>query len=116
MVEISESKIDKIAEHAEGAIRHVGKLMQCIEELSEDGHMGERGGYERGGHYGNRHDGGSRYGDRYDRGRDMDDWGRRRYGRTSWTQFDNGTLYAPINKQVEASYDDISWLASLLKL
>lgn len=89
MVEISESKIDKLAEHAEGAIRHVGKLMQCIEELSEDGHMGERGGYERGGHYGNRHDGGSRYGDRYDRGRDMDDWedgdmGERR-GRSSTT-------------------------------
>lgn len=89
MIEISESKIDKLAEHAEGAIRHVGKLMQCIEELSEDGHMSERGGYERGGHYGNRHDGGSRYGDRYDRGRDMDDWedgdmGERR-GRSSIT-------------------------------
>ena len=68
MVEISESKIDKLAEHAEGAIKHVGKLMQCIEELSEEGSMGERGG-----RYGNRYDGGTRYGNRYGM-RDEEDW------------------------------------------
>ncbi len=46
MIEISESKVDKLAEHAEGAIRHIGKLMQCIDELSGD-HFNERGNYGR---------------------------------------------------------------------
>lgn len=69
MIEISESKIDKLAEHAEGAIRHVGKLMQCIEEL-QDGHMGER----HRGRYGMR-DEDARYPMREDGGRyGMRDW------------------------------------------
>jgi len=55
MIEISESKADMLKEHAEKVLKHGGKLMQCIEELCEEGGLGERVGY------GNRGDGG-RYG------------------------------------------------------
>lgn len=52
IIEISDSKFDEMAEHAEKVMRHGKKLMECFEELCESG-MGERGGYMRGG-YGNR--------------------------------------------------------------
>ena len=57
MIEISESKVEKMSDYAEKMLRYGGKLMQCIEELSEgegmddddryydDEGMGERGGY-----------------------------------------------------------------------
>ncbi len=70
MIEISESKVEKMSELAEKMVRYGGKLMQCLEELSngesmgerwdddEDyDDMGERGGYSGGsgrGGYGNR--------------------------------------------------------------
>lgn len=45
MIEISESKVEKMSDYAEKMLRYGGKLMQCIEELSEGEGMGERGGY-----------------------------------------------------------------------
>lgn len=53
MIEISESKADKLKDYAYKSMKHLGKLYECIEELSEDSSMGERGSY------------GSRYGNRY---------------------------------------------------
>ena len=47
MIEITESKLQSMAEHVEKGLRHMGKLMQCIEELEEDfsdsGAYGEKG-------------------------------------------------------------------------
>lgn len=60
MIELSESKADKLKEHAEKVLKYGGKLMQCLEELSEESSMGERVGRygsrygNRGGDYGNR--------------------------------------------------------------
>lgn len=54
MIEIEDSKVDKMAELAEKMLKYGGKLMSCIEELSEESGMGERGGS-----YGNRNTGGS---------------------------------------------------------
>lgn len=45
MIEIDESKVDKMSELAEKMLKYGGKLMSCIEELSEESGMGERGGY-----------------------------------------------------------------------
>ena len=42
MIEISESKVEKMSDYAEKMLRYGGKLMQCIEELSEGESMGER--------------------------------------------------------------------------
>lgn len=52
MIEISESKVGKMADYAEKMLRYGGKLMQCIDEL-EGNEFGERSGS-----YGNRYDGG----------------------------------------------------------
>lgn len=49
MIEIEESKVDKMAELAEKMLKYGGKLMSCIEELSEESGMGERGGYRESG-------------------------------------------------------------------
>ena len=69
MIEITESKAEEMAEHAEKVLKHGGKLMQCIEELCENSRFGERGGYgERG--YG-------RFGMRDDEMRDYDRMGER---------------------------------------
>lgn len=47
MVEITEDKIHSMAEHVEQGLKHMGKLMQCLEDLEEDfsssGAYGERG-------------------------------------------------------------------------
>lgn len=42
MIEISESKVEKMSDYAEKMLRYGGKLMQCIEDLSEGEGMGER--------------------------------------------------------------------------
>ena len=34
MIEISESKVEKMSDYAEKMLKYGGKLMQCIEELS----------------------------------------------------------------------------------
>lgn len=73
MIEISESKVEKMSDYAEKMIRYGGKLMQCLEEISgseemgerwdedrrydddryfDEENMGERGGYGRGGNSG----------------------------------------------------------------
>ena len=36
VIEITEDKLQSMAEHVEKGLRHMGKLMQCIEELEED--------------------------------------------------------------------------------
>lgn len=59
MIEISESKVDKMSELAEKMLKYGGKLMQCIEEMSEESGMGHRGGQ---GDYSGGY--GSRYGER----------------------------------------------------
>lgn len=57
MIEITEDKMDKLSEHIEKSLKHMGKAMQCVDEWLEEGGMGERGGYgnrQGGGRYGNR--------------------------------------------------------------
>lgn len=41
VIKIEESKVDKMSDYAEKMLKYGGKLMQCIEELSEGGY-GER--------------------------------------------------------------------------
>ncbi len=63
MMEITEDKFDKMYEHVEKALKSMGKVMQCFEELQEEaGSMGQRGGYGNRGHYGNRGNSGASYG------------------------------------------------------
>ena len=61
MIQIEESKLDKMSEYAEKMLKYGGKLMSCIEEMSEESGMGERGrmnyrdeGRQSYGRYGNR--------------------------------------------------------------
>ena len=42
MIEISESKVEKMSDYAEKMLRYGGKLMQCLEEISGGEEMGER--------------------------------------------------------------------------
>lgn len=44
MVQIEESKIDKLAAYAEKMLKFGGKMMQCIEEMDEESGMGHREG------------------------------------------------------------------------
>lgn len=44
IIEITETKMDKLSEHVEQGLRHLGKAMQCIDEWMQEGGMGERGG------------------------------------------------------------------------
>lgn len=76
MIQIEESKLDKLAENAEKMLKYGGKMMSTIEELCEESGMGHRGGYGmRGGQ-----NGGS-YGGRYGQGggsmnyRNDEEWG-----------------------------------------
>lgn len=90
---IEESVMD-IKEHASKALKHMGKLMECVEDLCEESQMGERGGYGRygnrggygggysGGGYGNRY--GNREDEEWDDDDDYDRMGERR-GRSSRT-------------------------------
>lgn len=62
MIEISENKVNKLSDHIEESLKHLGKAMQCVSEWMEEGEgYGERNDY-RGGSYGNR----GRYNNRYD--------------------------------------------------
>lgn len=51
MVEITEDKLSGLSEHVEKALSHMGKVMQCVSELGEEGisemteRMGMRGSY-----------------------------------------------------------------------
>lgn len=71
MIEITDKKVEKLSEHIEEGLRSLGKAMQCVEQMMQDGGMGEREGSSgnRGGGYGNRYGeresmGGNRYGNR----------------------------------------------------
>lgn len=66
-IQITRKKKEKMVEHAEKALKHLGKLMQCVEEMGED-EMGERYG----GRYGNRM--GERMGERDDWEEDDEDY------------------------------------------
>lgn len=59
MIQIEEDSAMELKEHAKKALKHMGKLMECVEELCEESQMGERGGY------GNRGGGSGGYGNRY---------------------------------------------------
>lgn len=74
VIEIEEKKVEKLSEHIEEGLRHMGKAMQCIEQLMEEGGMGERGGAS-GSRMSNRGGGasGNRYGNRGYGYRDEDD-------------------------------------------
>lgn len=77
IVEITEKKVEKLSEHIEQGLRHLGKAMSCVEEWMSESGMGERSnGY--GNRYGNRYeDMGSRGGDGNRGGmnyRDEDEW------------------------------------------
>ena len=47
VIEITEDKLQSMAEHIEKGLRHMSKLMQCVQELEEDfsgsGAYGEKG-------------------------------------------------------------------------
>ena len=45
IIEITESKVEKMSDYAEKMLKYGGKLMQCIEELSGDESMGRRERY-----------------------------------------------------------------------
>ncbi len=78
MIEISESKKEKLSEHIEKALHEMGKAMAICEQFGSMGErMGERGG-QGGGSYGSRYDEmgeRGRYGNRGGYGqRDDEDW------------------------------------------
>lgn len=86
MIQIEESSAMEMKDHAKKALKHMGKLMECVEELCEESQMGERGGSRC---YGNRYDSVGRYGNRMgyreeDFEDDDEDFGERR-GRSSRT-------------------------------
>lgn len=87
IIEITESKYDHLVENAEKMLRYGGKVMQCLDELCEEDHYGERGRLGRGG-YGMRGEERDERGGRYGRGMGMreheredwdDDWDRDPY-------------------------------------
>lgn len=43
MIQIEEEKIEGMEEHARKILKHGRELIDCIEELAEDSHFGERG-------------------------------------------------------------------------
>lgn len=72
-IEIEEKKMNKLSEHIEESLKHMGKAMQCVDEWMEEGGMS--GGYNGRSGYGNRYSGGSMSG-RYGMGYkdDEDEW------------------------------------------
>ena len=66
MIEISDSKVEKMSEYVEDMLWAGGELMHCLEKMKGESGFGERDGQEYG-RYGSR--GGNRggsYGNRYD--------------------------------------------------
>lgn len=43
IVEVSDKKVEKLSEHIEQGLRHLGKAMQCVDEWMQESGMGERG-------------------------------------------------------------------------
>lgn len=79
MIQVSESKADRLREHAYKSMKHLGKLYECIEELCEESSFGER----EGGSYGNRYS--NRYGNRGSGG----SYGNRMGERENWEDEDD---------------------------
>lgn len=72
MIEITENKMDELAENAEKMLRYGGKVMSCIDSLRNgEGRMGERNPMPDYRDWGRDNERG-----RYDRGMDYDDGGR----------------------------------------
>lgn len=81
IIKITEHKRDKLSDYAEKALKNMGKLMQCIEDLDDDDmgeryddddddeDMGERDGYRGGGYNGGGYNGGGSMGERRRRSR-----------------------------------------------
>ena len=42
IIEISENKMEHLGENVEKALKYMGKVMQCVEEMKEHSRMGER--------------------------------------------------------------------------
>lgn len=59
VIEITEKKVEKLSEHIEQGLRHLGKAMSCVEEWMDEKGMGERRGYGSRSNYGSRYGGGS---------------------------------------------------------
>lgn len=55
MIEITEDRLQSMTEHVEKGLKHLGKLMQCLESLEEEtsGAYGEKGrlGLRKSNHY-----------------------------------------------------------------
>lgn len=78
MIEISEKKYEKLSEHIEESLRHLGKAMSCIAEMGEPYGLGHRD-EDYMPHHDVRHAGMSRYDRHKMRGEmgyreDEDDW------------------------------------------
>lgn len=75
VIEITEKKRDKLSHNVEKALKYMGKVMQCVEELEDEdsdvGHRDDEDGYR--GRMGNRHPMGRRYGGDMGEREDWDD-------------------------------------------
>lgn len=75
MIEISESKLDKMSDYVEEMLWAGGELMHCLEKMKGGSEWGERGSYGNRGGQGGRYSGGSSsYGSRGMGYRDVEDW------------------------------------------
>lgn len=45
IIEITEKKMEKLSDHIEESLRHMGKAMQCVDEWMEEGGMHHHGSY-----------------------------------------------------------------------
>lgn len=82
MIEITQEKKSELMEHAEKAYEHIGKMLECVEGLDQEGSMGMRGDewyIRKMGMKGNRGGYGMRYGMRDDYEEDEMNYGNR-YG------------------------------------
>lgn len=76
-IQIEEGKMNKLSEHIEQSLKHMGKAMQCVDEWMDEGGMGSRegssysGGRYGGGHMGSRYPMYGGYGMGY---KDDEDW------------------------------------------
>jgi hypothetical protein len=78
MIEISDTKVDKMSEYVEDMLWAGGELMHCLEKMKGESGYGEREGYSHEGRSYRKDMMGSRYGmrSRYDNYgyKDDDDW------------------------------------------
>ena len=61
MIQITEDKKSEMSELCNKMLHYGGKLMNCIENMSDESGMGQRGGYGMREDIGNRYGGGMRY-------------------------------------------------------